>query len=41
MRKFYEQLELKLVWFEVDAIRTSEPKVDVGGWGNEFDTPAN
>ena len=43
MKKLYELLELKLVWLEEDVIRTSGPKVDVGGngWGDDFDAPIN
>ena len=43
MRKNYEQLELELVLLEEDVIRTSGPKVDVGGngWGSDFDDPIN
>ena len=43
MRKIYERLELELVRLEEDVVRTSEPKVDVGGngWGSDFDAPIN
>lgn len=41
MKKLYELLELKLVRFDEDVITSSGPKVDVGGWGNDFDEPIN
>lgn len=43
MRRIYERLELELVLLEEDVIRTSGPKVDVGGngWGSDFDDPIN
>ena len=41
MKKLYELLELKLVWFDEDVITSSGPKVDVGGWGDGFDSPIN
>ena len=43
MKKLYELLELKLVRFDEDVITTSSsgPKVDVGNWGGDFDTPIN
>ena len=39
MYKLYEQLELTFIQFEEDVITASELKVDVSGWGEEFDFP--
>ena len=39
MKKLYELYELQLILLEEDVIRTSGVKVDVSGWGNEFDKP--
>ena len=41
MKKLYKLLELQLILLEEDVITTSGVKVDVGGWGNEFDKPLN
>lgn len=42
MKKLYELLELKLVQLEEqDVITSSGPKVNVGVWGKDFDTPVD